>query len=129
MRSIYLKICRIGLIIGVLAVGHRTEVRREQYARARSDISALRSELKHYWNDNGSYPTTDQGLLLLFNMTYFDPGIVRPPQPGLPLNPQDPWGNSYFYQSDGDSYVLGSFGPRESGVPDPLLFVHSTILR
>jgi general secretion pathway protein G len=25
--------------------------------------------------------------------------------------PQDPWGTAYFYQSDGNSYVLKSFGP------------------
>jgi len=44
---------------------------------------------------------------------------------GFPL-PLDPWGNRYFYQSDGESYVLGSFGPHKGNEPDPtLLIVHS----
>jgi len=46
---------------------------------------------------------------------------VTPPQTGnvstnyesggyLQSIPKDPWGNSYYYQSDGNSYVLKSFG-------------------
>ena len=126
MRAVFLKIRRFGLIslvVVVLAVGYRTEIRREKYSRARSDISNLETRLKHFWMDNGSYPTTDQGLLLLFNMTDIDPGIGRgAPKLELPL---DPWGNPYFYQSDGASYILGSFGPGQNNAPDASLFVRS----
>ena len=44
------------------------------------------------------------------------PGIgtrVNPPANGeqyISRLPLDPWGNPYFYQSDGNNYVLKSFG-------------------
>jgi len=53
-----------------------------------------------------------------------DSGIVRGGMIESP-SPLDPWGRRYFYQSDGGGYVLGSFGPHRSDLPDPDLLVHS----
>jgi general secretion pathway protein G len=67
-------------------------------AKAHADISGLRTALDRYYSDHGSYPTTGQGLEALVSS-----GEVA-------RVPSDPWGNSYFYQSDGRSYALKSFG-------------------
>ena len=68
--------------------------------------------LDYYYRDNGYYPTTDRGLRALVTLpttgivplVYFSGGYIE-------RLPKDPWGNPYFYQSDGNSYVLKSLGP------------------
>jgi len=104
------------LIIGLLALMVVPRLRgvadRAKRTKAQADIQELKQALDRYYLDNGSYPTTDQGLQAL----------VSPPTGGrLPSNyeqggyieklPGDPWGNQYFYQSDGSTYALKSFGP------------------
>jgi general secretion pathway protein G len=104
------------LIIGLLALMVVPRLRgvadRAKRTKAQADIQELKQALDRYYLDNGSYPTTDQGLQAL----------VTPPTGGrLPSNyeqggyieklPNDPWGNQYFYQSDGSTYALKSFGP------------------
>jgi general secretion pathway protein G len=104
------------LIIGLLALMVVPRLRgvadRAKRTKAQADIEELKQALDRYYLDNGSYPTTDQGLQAL----------VSPPTGGrTPSNyeqggyieklPSDPWGNQYFYQSDGSTYALKSFGP------------------
>jgi general secretion pathway protein G len=104
------------LIIGLLALMVVPRLRgvadRAKRTKAQADIQELKQPLDRYYLDNGSYPTTDHGLQAL----------VSPPTAGrVPSNyeqggyieklPNDPWGNQYFYQSDGSSYALKSFGP------------------
>jgi general secretion pathway protein G len=96
------------VILGVLAslivpriMGRPEEARR---IKARIDIQSLETALKLYNLDNGSYPTTEQGLLAL----------VEPPSTGVLAKkwreggylekgriPVDPWGNDYVYLSPG----------------------------
>src|SRR5260370_27252775 len=126
MRLPFLKTCLIilvALITSILVIGYRTEVQREKYARARIDISDLKTDLEHFQIDYGRYPNTNEGLGTLFNIAETDPGFVR--GTAWPHSPLDPWGNHYFYQSDGENYVLGSFGPHKDVEPDPDLFIHS----
>jgi len=69
---------------------------------AKSDISAIASALKLYRLDNGTYPTTEQGLQAL---------IKKPTTGDVPPNwkqggylerlPKDPWGSDYQYLSPG----------------------------
>ena len=79
--------------------------------KAQADIAELKTALDRYYLDNGYYPTTDQGLRALVTLpttgivplVYYSGGYIE-------LLPRDPWGNPYFYQSDGNSYVLKSLG-------------------
>jgi general secretion pathway protein G len=104
------------MIIGLLALMVVPRLRgvadRAKTTKAQADIQELKQALDRYYLDNGSYPTTDQGLNAL----------VAPPTTGRQANnyeqggyieklPADPWGNQYFYQSDGNTYALKSFGP------------------
>jgi general secretion pathway protein G len=104
------------MIIGLLALMVVPRLRgvadRAKTTKAQADIQELKQALDRYYLDNGSYPTTDQGLNAL----------VTPPTTGRPVTnyeqggyieklPMDPWGNQYFYQSDGNTYALKSFGP------------------
>jgi general secretion pathway protein G len=101
------------VILGVLAglivpriMGRPEEARR---MKAKVQIEAIEMALNLYKLDNGSYPSTDQGLQAL----------VEPPTVGtLPKNwrkegylekgkvPKDPWDNEFVYLSPG---VQGEF--------------------
>lgn len=96
------------IILGILAgliipriMGRPEEARR---MKAKVQIESIETALKLYKLDNGSYPTTEQGLQAL----------VEPPAVGqLPKAwreggylekgkvPKDPWGNEYVYLSPG----------------------------
>lgn len=108
------------VIIGILAgyigpkiMGHPEEAKR---TKAALQIGAMETALKLYKLDNGSYPSTEQGLQAL----------VEPPSTGkLPAKwrkggylekgkvPLDPWGNDFVYLSPGvqGDYDLSSYGP------------------
>lgn len=101
----------IGLLATIVVQNLRSATDKAKRVKAQADIAQLKSALDRYYLDVGSYPTTDQGLnaLIAAPSTGGDP-----PRdwsgPYIEKVPPDPWGNQYFYQSDGDSYVLKSFG-------------------
>jgi general secretion pathway protein G len=101
----------LGLLATLVVQSLRGATDKAKRTKAMADIAEMKTALDRYYIDNGSYPTTDQGLQAL----------VSPPGSGnIPTNyeeggyiqkvPLDPWGNPYFYQSDGSSYTLKSFG-------------------
>ena len=107
------------VIIGILAgyigpkiMGHPEEAKR---TKAAIQIEAIETALKMYKLDNGTYPTTEQGLQAL----------VEPPSTGkLPPKwrdggyleknsvPSDPWGYEFVYLAPGvhDEFDLSSYG-------------------
>lgn len=72
---------------------------------ALSQISAISSVLAQHRLDVGRYPEELEGLME--NTT----GRASWDGPYLQSRvPKDPWGNEYFYESDGSSFALMSFG-------------------
>jgi general secretion pathway protein G len=114
------------VIIGILAtlLVPRIMDRPEEARRikAKVDIKSLESALKLYQLDNGSVPTTEQGLQAL---------IMRPQTTPIPRKwreggyiegmnvPKDPWGNPYYYfsppQGAGYSTQSGGYSSTQSG--------------
>lgn len=113
------------IIIGILAgyIGPKIMGRPEEARRTKAtlQISGIETALKLYKLDNGTYPSTEQGLQAL----------IEPPATGkLPPRwrdggylensklPKDPWGNEFVYLSPGvqGDFDLSSYGPDgESG--------------
>lgn len=112
------------VILGILAlyivpkIMDRPDQARQ--VKASMDIASLETALKLYKLDNGSYPSTEQGLQAL----------VSPPSSGkeaknwkrggyLEKNkvPKDPWGNDYIYLAPGANadFEIVSYGA--DGVP------------
>lgn len=100
-----------GLIVPRI-MGRPEEARQ---AKARIQIESLETALKLYRLDNGSYPTTEQGLQALVEAPevgelaknwreggYLEKGKV----------PKDPWDNDYVYLSPGTQgdYDIVSYG-------------------
>jgi general secretion pathway protein G len=101
----------LGLLATIVVQSLRGATDKAKVTKAEADISEIKTALDRYYLDNGYYPTSDQGLTALVTAptsgqipsNYEDGGYIEK----LPL---DPWGTPYFYQSDGNSYVLKSFG-------------------
>lgn len=105
----------LALLAGLVApqiFGRLTEARS---TTARTQIELLGTALDSYRLDNGTYPTTEQGLAALREPP------VRPPVPanwrGPYLRkavPNDPWGRPYVYRYPGErnatGYELLSYG-------------------
>jgi len=107
------------VILGILAgliipriMGRPEEARQ---MKARVQIESIETSLRLYKLDNGSYPSTEQGLQALVELPtvgqlpkawreggYLEKGQV----------PKDPWGNEYVYLSPGvhGEYDLSSYG-------------------
>ena len=108
------------VILGILAgliipriMGRPEEARR---MKARVQMESIETALKLYKLDNGTYPSTEQGLQALIEPPtigqlprkwrtggYLDKGNV----------PKDPWGYEYVYLSPGvhSDFDLMSYGP------------------
>ena len=109
MIEIMVVILILGLLATLVVQSLRGATDKAKRTKAMADIAELKTGLDRYYIDNGSYPTTEQGLQAL----------VSPPAQGgqgdpeggyIRRVPNDPWNNPYVYQSDGNTYTLKSYG-------------------
>ncbi|MDD4355733.1 MAG: type II secretion system major pseudopilin GspG [Smithellaceae bacterium] len=114
----------LGLLAGIILPRFMGESDKAKQQTARIQIAGIETALKMYKLDNGSYPTTEQGLKAL----------VEPPTSGnLPKNwrkggylekrkvPKDPWKNEFVYVcpgSHGDFDIISYGGDGEPGGED-----------
>jgi general secretion pathway protein G len=102
----------IGLLATIVVQNLRSATDKAKRVKAQADISQIKSALDRYYLDAGSYPTTEQGLAALISAPSStdnnDPTDWGGPY--IEKIPPDPWGHQYFYQSDGNEYILKSFG-------------------
>jgi general secretion pathway protein G len=105
----------LGLLAGLVGpriVGHVSEAKS---TTARTQIDLLGVALDSYRLDNGSYPTTEQGLAALQKRPGRDPMPPNWRGPYLRKDvPLDPWGRPYIYQvvssPTASGYVLQTLG-------------------
>ena len=114
-----IEIMVVVIILGILAsfvavrlTGQTEEARRTQ---AKVQIETFATALSLYRLDNGSYPTTEQGLKALVEAPVV--GVLpRKWREGGYLEkkkiPLDPWKNDYIYLSPGihDDFDISSYG-------------------
>ena len=100
----------IGMLAGFVAPKFFAQIGKSETKTARAQIDALEKSLDQYRLDVGSYPSTEQGLLVLNERPV---GVVKWSGPYLKKSvPLDPWSNPYIYKSPGEhgEYDLLSFG-------------------
>ncbi len=107
------------IVLGLLAalVGPQIlgRVSEAKSGTAKTQIELLGTALDNYKLDNGSYPTTDQGLSALESKPARDPVPLDWRGPYLKRDvPADPWSRAYIYKSPGDhnrtGYDLSTLG-------------------
>jgi general secretion pathway protein G len=105
----------LGILAGLIVpriMGRPDEARQ---AKARIQIESIETALKLYKLDNGSYPTTEQGLQALVEAPEVGE-LARSWREGGYLEkgkiPKDPWNNEYIYLSPGTQgdFDLISYG-------------------
>lgn len=91
----------LGLLVGLVAPQIFGRVSEAKDVAAKAQMRVLGTALDNYRLDNGSYPTTAQGLQVL----RVNPGAaVAPSWRGPYLRndvPADPWGHPYVYTAPG----------------------------
>jgi general secretion pathway protein G len=111
----------LGILAGLIVPRIMSRPEEARQAKARIQIESLETALKLYKLDNGSYPSTEQGLQAL----------VEPPEVGnLPGRwreggylekgkvPKDPWSNEYIYLCPGTYYDYDIISYGADGEPD-----------
>ena len=123
-----IEIMLVVLIIGALAamIVPRLPGRSEQAKAvvAKADLMNIATALKLYELDNGSFPSTAQGLSALREKSTTAPLPRNWNGPYLEKEPQDPWGNAYVYASPGThrpDYDLSSRGKDASSADDDIV--------
>ncbi len=107
----------LGILVGIVVPRIMDQPGKAKIVKAKIQIEGITSALKMYKLDNGSYPTTEQGLLALVEA----PSGVKKWRKGGYLEkgkvPKDPWGNDFVYLSPGvyGDFDLYSYGA--DGVP------------
>ncbi len=124
-----IEILLVVVIIGALAamiiprLAGRGESAKSKVAQ--SDIEAnIATALKLYELDNGSFPTTAQGLNALRERPATNPLAPRWNGPYVEKDPVDPWGRPYVYVSPGEhrsDYDLSSKGKDELSDKDDVV--------
>lgn len=103
----------LGILAAIIVPNIMSKPGEARIAKAKTDIRTIEQALNMYKLDNGSYPTTDQGLQALIKKPS---GATNYRQGGyLPRLPKDPWGRPYHYLDPGvhgaiDIYTLGRDG-------------------
>jgi len=92
----------LGILAGLIVPRIMDRPDQARVVAAKNDVHAIISALKLYRLDNGSYPSTQQGLEAL---------VKRPETGDIPRNwkpggylerlPKDPWGGDYQYLNPG----------------------------
>ena len=108
MMVVLVMISVVAALIVPNVIGRPDEAR---VSVAATDMRSIAGALQLYRLDNGSYPTTAQGLNAL---------AIRPVTPPLPRTwpvdgyltvlPLDPWGTPYVYRAEGGRFDLISLG-------------------
>jgi general secretion pathway protein G len=100
----------IGLLAGYVGPKYFSQLGKSEAKVARAQMDAIEKALDHYRLDVGRYPTTEQGLAVLYARPQNEPKWAGP---YLKKDvPPDPWGRPYQYRSPGQhgEYDLVSFG-------------------
>ncbi len=104
----------LGLLASVMTIGIRRYLLKSRQNVARVEMSTLCSALESYHSENGSYPTTAEGLQVLLGTEDEPDGFISGKAIG-----KDPWGHEYDYVSPGTEteYLVVCYGAdgREGG--------------
>lgn len=115
----FIELMVVVIILGILAsmivpryMGRTDEAKT---VKAKIDIVAIETSLKMYKLDNGTYPSTEQGLAALIEKPTTEPAAVKWSENGYldkKRIPKDPWQREYLYLCPGvnGDYDILSYG-------------------
>jgi general secretion pathway protein G len=105
--------------MALLAVNQMRTAAQERIAQ--STVNDLASKLDLYQELNGAYPSADDGIEALWTCPpSMDPSVYKQVYKRPVGN--DPWGNPYQYQIEGETVTVFSCGPdKQLGTDDDIM--------
>jgi len=105
----------LGILASVIVPRYMGRTDEAKTVKAKIDIAAIETSLKLYRLDNGTYPSTEQGLAALIERPTTEPAAPNWNEPGYlekKVIPKDPWSREYLYLSPGvhGEYDILSYG-------------------
>lgn len=105
----------LGILAGMIVPRYMGRTDEAKAVKAKVDIAAIETSLKMYRLDNGTYPSTEQGLLALIEKPSTEPAAPKWNENGYldkKTLPKDPWGRDYLYLSPGvhEDFDIISYG-------------------
>ncbi|RZQ56267.1 type II secretion system protein GspG [Pseudidiomarina tainanensis] len=124
LMEVMVVIAILGLLASLIlpnVLGSADQANRQ---KARTDIISLENAVAQYRLDNGTFPTTEQGLEALTEEPNIDPRPRNYRRGGyIQRLPSDPWGNEYLLLSPGEfgDFDIFSAGPDgQTGTDDDI---------
>lgn len=124
LMEILIALVIIGILGAFVLQNFGGEVTKARYTKLKADFQTIESALMRYYNDNGFYPTSEQGLQALIQKPESNPEPNNYPRNGYIAKMQkDPWGNDYLYLSpaeygEGDYEILSLGADGQEGGQD-----------
>ncbi len=105
----------LGILAGMIVPRYMGRTDEAKSVKAKVDIAAIETSLKLYRLDNGTYPSTEQGLMALIEKPSTEPAAPNWNESGYLDKkniPKDPWGREYLYISPGvhEEFDIISYG-------------------
>jgi general secretion pathway protein G len=116
----------IGLIMGLVGPRVLNYLAESKVKTAKIQIESLSSAIDLYYLDNGSYPSSSDGLNALVRRPAGDSSWNGPYLKSTAA-PVDPWGHAYVYKSPAEHapYEIASFGPSGPQAADAAKMIYS----
>jgi len=111
--EIMIVIVIMAMIAGLIGRNVLSQFEKSKVKTTQLQMDALKTALQDYYLDNGSYPTTEQGLKALVDKPSSSPEPANYSPDGYLKGktlPKDSWGRDFIYEADGASYTLESYG-------------------
>lgn len=124
LMEILIALVIIGILGAFVLQNFGGEVTKARYTKLKADFQTIESALMRYYNDNGFYPTSEQGLQALIQKPESNPEPNNYPRNGYIAKMQkDPWGNDYLYLSpaeygEGDYEIISLGADGQEGGQD-----------
>ena len=113
----------MGIIMALVGTGVMSRLAAAKVQAAMAQMKMFEDSLEHYYLDNDTYPSTEQGLEALAKRPSMGRVPKSFPQGGyIKSVPKDPWGEEYRYYSpglQGHEYEIYSNGKdKQEGTDD-----------
>ena len=105
----------IGLLVGYVGPRYFAQIGKTEVKAARVQIDAFEKAIEQYRIDMGKFPSTEQGLSVLFVRPASEPRWQGPYLKMMP--PADPWGNPYQYRTPGTNGDFEIISLGKDGAP------------
>lgn len=105
----------IGLLVGYVGPRYFSQIGKSEVKAARAQIDGIEKAIDQFRIDTGHFPTTEQGLSVLFTKPADE---LKWQGPYLKKEvPPDPWGRPYLYRSPGTASDIEIMSLGKDGQP------------